>query len=124
MNCILIADDSLEWRSIIAIALRTIPDTTVLTAESAEEALVLATEQDVDVLVTDFQMSAMNGLQLLDRLRKLERWPSRGALVVSGEVASDLKKESIALGANAFFPKPFSPGELRTCVISLLESEP
>lgn len=120
---ILIADDSGEWRSILAIALRTIPDTTVLTAQSGEEALQLATEQTVDVLVTDVRMKAMSGLDLLKRLRMAHRWPLRGALVVSGEVAADLHKESLALGAEAFLPKPFSPGELRKRVISLLDSQ-
>ena len=42
MRSILITDDSPEWRSILAIALRTIPDVHVLTAESAEQALDIA----------------------------------------------------------------------------------
>lgn len=121
MHRILIADDSPEWRNIAAIALRTIPAAVVTTVESAEEALQLSREQAFDILVTDVHMGQMNGLELLTALRQLERWPSRGAIVMSGEPVAALSEAASLQGAARFFQKPFSPGELRKQVLSLLD---
>jgi len=121
MHRILIVDDSPEWRGILGIALGTIPDAEVLPAESAEQAFALSEEQPVDVLVTDFRMAGMTGLDLLNLLRERRRWPVCGAVVISGETDPDLPARAAAEGAAAYFEKPFSPSAIRKCVLSLLE---
>jgi CheY-like chemotaxis protein len=118
---ILIVDDADEARSILAIALQTIADASVEVAASAEDALSLAGAGPVDVLVTDFRMGGMNGLELLAALRERGTWPRRGAVVISGESDPGLRRRALEQGAAAFFSKPFSAGEVRRSVISLLE---
>jgi CheY-like chemotaxis protein len=119
---ILIVDDAGESRSVLAIALGTIAGARVETAESAEAALALLAGETVDVIVTDFRMSGMSGLELLATLRERGQWPGAGALVISGETDPELPRKAIEAGAAAFFPKPFSAGEVRRSVQSLLES--
>jgi CheY-like chemotaxis protein len=119
---ILVVDDSEEARSILAIALSTIPGARVDVAGNAEAALARLGTEPVDVLVTDVRMTGMNGFELLDSLRQRGRWPSCGALVVSGETDPELPRRAIEHGATAFFTKPFSAGEVRKSVISLLRS--
>jgi CheY-like chemotaxis protein len=121
MPRILIVDDSPEWRGILGIALATIPGAEVVPAASAEQAYELSEHQDIDVLVTDFRMDGMSGLDLLDRLRKQRRWPVCGAVVISGETDPDLPARAVAEGADAYFEKPFSPSAIRKCVLSLLD---
>jgi DNA-binding NtrC family response regulator len=122
MARILIVDDSPEWRGILGIALGTIPGVEVLSAESAEQAFALSNQHDIDVLVTDFRMGGMSGLDLLARVREHGRWPSRGAIVISGETDPDLSGRATNAGANAYFEKPFSPSAIRKCVLSLLNN--
>jgi len=119
---LLIVDDSDDARSILAIALGTIADTTVDVAESAEAALVRLSADTVDVLVTDVRMTGMDGFELLDELRHRGRWPVCGAVVESGETDPDLRGRAMEHGAAAFFSKPFSAAEVRKSVISLLRS--
>jgi DNA-binding response OmpR family regulator len=119
---LLIVDDSDEARSILAIALGTIPGARVDVARSAEEALALLAIEPVDVLVTDVRMSGMSGFELLAALRERGRWPTSGALVISGETDPELPRRALEYGAAAFFTKPFSAGEVRKSVISLLGS--
>lgn len=119
---LLVVDDSEEARSILAIALSTIPGATVEVAENAEAALARLGTGPVDVLVTDVRMTGMNGFELLVALRQSGRWPACGALVVSGETDPELPRRAIEHGATAFFTKPFSAGEVRKSVISLLRS--
>jgi DNA-binding NtrC family response regulator len=118
---ILIVDDADEARGILAIALRTIRGATVETTDNAEDALRCMNEPGVDVLITDVRMGGMSGLDLLIRLHESGCWPACGAVVISGETDPDLPRRALACGASAFFGKPFSAGEVRKSVISLLE---
>lgn len=118
---ILIVDDAEESRAILAIALRTIEGAAVETAGSAEEAVCAMGGDRVDVLITDVRMSGMSGLELLARLRESGCWPSCGAVVISGETDPELPRRARECGAAVFFRKPFSAGEVRRSVISLLE---
>ena len=119
---LLIVDDSDEARSILAIALGTIPDVEVEVADSAEAVLARSNADTVDVLVTDVRMTGMNGFELMEALRAGGRWPVRGVVVISGETDPELPRRAIEYGASAFFSKPFSAGEVRKSVISLLRS--
>jgi CheY-like chemotaxis protein len=119
---ILIVDDSSEASAILAIALGTIHDAAIQVADSAESALDRLIQQPVDILVTDVRMSGMSGLDLLKTARESGRWPACGAVVISGETGPDLRQRALESGAAAFFTKPFSAGEVRRVVISLLES--
>jgi CheY-like chemotaxis protein len=119
---LLVVDDSDEARSILAIALGTIPGAEVEAAENAEAALARLGTGPIDVLVTDVRMTGMTGFELLDALRALGRFPVCGAVVISGETDPDLPKHAAEHGAAAFFTKPFSAGAVRKSVISLLRS--
>ncbi len=122
MPRILIVDDSPEWRGILEIAMGTIPLAEILPAESGEQAFSLAESKPVDVVITDFRMTGMTGLDLLARLRDANRWPPRGAVVISGETDPDLPARATNAGAKAYFEKPFSAVAIRKCVLSLLET--
>ena len=119
---ILIVDDSDEARAVLAIALHTIAGASVEVAASAEQALALIAAETVDVLLTDVRMGGMSGFELLTVLRERGLWPARGAVVISGETDPELRERAIEHGAAAFFTKPFSTGEVRKSVISLLRS--
>jgi DNA-binding NtrC family response regulator len=123
MPRILIVDDSPEWRGILGIAMSTIPDAQVLPAGTAEEAFAIAEERPVDVLVTDFRLGEMSGLDLIGRLRERHRSPVFGTVVISGETDPDLPARAVAEGAAAYFEKPFSPAAIRKCVLSLLVTD-
>ena len=119
---LLIVDDADEARAILAIALGTIPGARVEVAGSAEDALARLGTEAVDVLVTDVRMSGMSGFELLAALRERGLWPVCGALIISGETDPELPRRALEYGAAAFFTKPFSAGEVRKTVLSLLRS--
>lgn len=119
---LLIVDDADEARAVLAIALGTIPGVQIESARSAEEALARWAVEPFDLLVTDFRMRGMSGIELLSTLRERGLWPSRGALIISGETDPDLPRRALECGAAAFFSKPFSAGEVRRSVLSLLRS--
>jgi CheY-like chemotaxis protein len=54
----------------------------VLTSGAAAEALELCGQQNFDVVVTDYKMPKMNGVELIARLRKLH--PATSVILISG----------------------------------------
>jgi len=92
----------------------------VLTANDAEEALELAATSNVDLLITDFQMPGMSGLDLA---RKLHGEPGRKHLPAILLTAHGLALEHVELahaGITVCLSKPFSPRDLLDKVHELL----
>jgi DNA-binding response OmpR family regulator len=93
----------------------------VLEAECASEALRLAAETaTIHLLVTDFSMPEIDGLELTRRFRALH--PAAPVLVVSGSLPLFHSKSGLDMGGFAFLAKPFQFDELLHKVRSLLDS--
>jgi len=92
----------------------------VVTANDAEEALEAAAATPIDLLITDFQMPGMSGLDLA---RKLHAEPGRRNLPALLLTAHGLALEQVDLahaGINVCLSKPFSPRDLLEQVQQLL----
>jgi CheY-like chemotaxis protein len=91
----------------------------VLSAESGTHGLRLLQHQKVDVILVDIFMPGMDGLELIQLLRKKE--PTSKIIAMSGSTG-DLDYLTIAkyLGANETLKKPFSMQELLTAVAAQL----
>ncbi len=84
------------------------------------EALRIVRERRPDLLVLDCNMPGMNGLLVLDELRKLSEFCDLPVLVLTGRTSD--KDEALAhfYGANDYMRKPFDPVELAFRVDELL----
>jgi hypothetical protein len=89
----------------------------VLDAEDPNQALRLASEQHVDLLLTDVVMPLMRGTELAQRL--LAVVPSAKVLLMSA-----YKVAEIAASGHPFLAKPFTPAVLLEKVRLLLRDEP
>jgi len=111
----LIVDDSRAIRSIIR---RTLEGQgfEVFEAGHGQEALDRLDEQpDIGVLLVDWNMPVMNGLDLVRRLRRDEEHPDRArlpVLMVTTETEVRQMVKALAAGANEYLMKPFSPEAL------------
>lgn len=91
----------------------------VVEAQDVGDALVRWGEAPADIVVTDFMMPGLNGVDLLMRLRS-ER-PEVPALIVSGYIG-DIMIDADALGpSTSLLQKPFSKGDLLRAVRALLD---
>lgn len=70
-----------------------------------------------DLVITDYAMGGMNGLELLAACRRLN--PRQKALLLSGTVEEDLNLQAPS-PADAFLAKPYQPRDLVEVVESLL----
>lgn len=81
----------------------------VVTASRGEEALALIREQQPDVMLIDYHLADMKGVEVLARLRADEYFARLPVVMTSG---LDHQEEALAAGANHFLIKPFEPSQL------------
>lgn len=118
---ILIVDDYLAMTELTACSLTllnrhyTIDQTT-----KSEEAVHKIKETAYDLLITDYHMPIINGLELAQWVR--HRLPDTKIVLMSSDLGYDLRRKAEAMGLNACLNKPFSIVELQTIVKRLLRS--
>ena len=118
MARILIIEDEEPVRALMEQSLRVV-GYQVVVAANGNQGLNLHRVEAVDLIITDLSMPDMEGLELLNTLRK-ER-ADTPIIAVSGN--PDFKSAldiASRLGAVKTIPKPFSPEELRVVVAMIL----
>jgi CheY-like chemotaxis protein len=112
---ILIVDDHPNTSAMLARILeKSDTPVEVLTACSAEEALDLTTDNHFDVLITDFLMSGMNGLDLIEKLPG-EKKPSYTILMTAYDTPG-LRISAKQLKVDDYIVKPIQPEKIREIV--------
>lgn len=117
---VLIADDDPAICTLIETVLRKGPYE-IVTRNDAESALVaLDREGRFDIIISDFMLPGISGIDLIERLRADERTRSVPILMISGHTNYAMDGRAKTAGANLFLNKPFTISQLRTAVNSLL----
>jgi CheY-like chemotaxis protein len=80
--------------------------------ESAVEALNLLEHTHADLVVTDWRMASMDGVQLAHRVRSI--WPDLPVIIMSGAVLDPYALD--VPDGTWFLPKPFGPEELSQAI--------
>lgn len=111
-------DDILESLSEL-FALR-LPGLTVLTARSGEEALSVLRRERVDVIVSDYRMPGMDGIEFLRRARGLAPGVPRMLITAYGNRELAARAEGEA-GVRITLPKPIDSAQLVRTTARLLE---
>ena len=117
---LLVVDD--EARQMEALCRTLTPEGYDVTGFSVpQEALAALREQPFDVLLTDLQLGAEDGIDLLESLRRVSP-RTRAVLMSSFATARDYQK-AIEIGAVRVLCKPFTPVELLQCIRQAVECE-
>lgn len=110
---ILIVDDFATMRRIIKNLLRDLGFNNVEEADDGTTALPMLREGEFDLLITDWNMPAMQGIDLLRQVRQdadLSRLP---VLMVTAESNKDQIVEAAQAGVNGYIVKPFTTQTLK-----------
>ena len=116
MKRILIVDDSPAARSIVAAALNEPETLSVERISSGIEALKRLSTEDFDLVVTDVNMPDLSGLELIRFIKQSERLRHLPVLVISTDTTAQDRDRALALGADAYLAKPFTPAQLRQTI--------
>ena len=109
---ILIVDDFSTMRRIIRNILEQLEFTNVEEAEDGSVAFEKLKEADYDLLITDWNMPNMTGLELLKEIRANEKLKNLKVLLVSAEAEKENIIQAAQAGANEYVVKPFTANVL------------
>ena len=93
--------------------------TVVGTARSGVEGVQLAETLRPDVVLLDFRMPGMDGLEATRRIKALPRPP----IVVMASLNAETRMQSIAAGCDAFLSKPAFTDEIGPLLTTLLRDD-
>lgn len=123
-RAVLIVEDSENSAATLEIAFLGIPGLSVLLASSAFEALRILHRPGLAVraVVTDLNMPRMDGFEMIRRIREDRCLSSTPIIVVSADTDPETPQRVAQLGVSAFFPKPYSPAQVRRKLEQILDA--
>lgn len=108
---VLVVDDEIHIVHVVSIKLRN-NGYEVITASDGGEAYDLACSQKPDIIVTDYQMPVMNGMELIEKIRKNGQTKDIPVIMLTARSFVVEQEHKDQLRINRCLSKPFSPKEL------------
>jgi len=116
---VLVVDDEIHIVYVVAIKLRN-NGYEVITAANGAEAFELVCEEKPDIIVTDFQMPVMTGLELVEKLRRSEATKDIPVIMLTARDFAIEEEQKQDLQISELLSKPFSPKELLRSIDDIL----
>jgi two-component system chemotaxis response regulator CheY len=113
---IMVVDDMSTSRGLITQALDAFGIRNVATAENGKQALTALATKPVHLVISDFNMPEMDGLQLLHQLRTAPKTKGVGFVLITGRAEQQIIDHGKKLGMNNYLKKAFQPEDLRNCI--------
>lgn len=117
---ILIVEDSSTVRQMLMLNLKQLSGCKITEASNGAEALAKLSVQPVDLILTDINMPVMDGLKLVGFVRQNENLKNIPIIIITTKGADEDRERGLALGANAYIPKPIQASSLMQTVRKLL----
>ena len=117
----LVADDEVHIVQVVAMKLRN-NGFEVVTADNGSDAYKICCEEKPDIIVTDYQMPGLTGIELIEKIRGTPGFENVPVIMLTarGFAVDDEQKEKLNIAE--CLSKPFSPKELLSHVESVLQS--
>ena len=120
----LVVDDIEAMRKVISYQLRTLGAAHILMANNGAEALKLLRQQRVDVILSDWNMPVLSGLELLKTLRADEVLYRTPFVMITAEAERARVEEAIAHGVSNLLVKPYTTSSLADRIEKAQQSTP
>ena len=117
---ILVADDESHILNVVSLKLRN-AGFTVVTARDGQEALEIAQQVMPDLLITDYHMPQMSGIELCHKLKQDPATSAIPAIMLTARGYSLEPGDTERSGILEMLSKPFSPRQLLTTVEKVLK---
>jgi two-component system chemotaxis response regulator CheY len=105
---VLVADDFATMRKIVRNILKQIGFDDIVEAEDGQAALQVLKNENIGLVVTDWNMPNMNGLELLQKIRTDPKTANLPVLMVTAEGLKENVVAAVKAGVNNYVVKPFT----------------
>jgi two-component system chemotaxis response regulator CheY len=113
---ILIVDDQTTSRLLMRDALQQIGFANIPFAKDGEEALKMMMSSPAHIVVSDYNMPKLNGLQLLQAIRTYPATRITPFILLTGSGDREVLQRAVKLGVNNYLPKPVQPAALQKAI--------
>ncbi len=121
---ILIVEDNVHFRTLIHSILQALGISKLEEARDGSEALDILGEQSPDLVILDWKMEGMDGVECVRQIRAMEGDNRFVPIVmVTGYTEASLRKQARDAGVNDFLGKPISPQSLLGRIVSVMEKQ-
>ena len=118
----LVVDDSSTMRRIIINTLNKLGYQDVIEASNGREGIDRASAGPIDVIITDWNMPEVSGIDFIRTIRAQEKTAKVPVLMVTTNAAKDDIVEALRAGVNNYVVKPFPPDTMKEKIEALLAS--
>jgi CheY-like chemotaxis protein len=119
LHRILIVEDQREVSRLLRSTVETLEyELEVVEIPSGEEAILYSSRKKVDLLVSDYKLPGMTGIELMHKVQRNQ--PQAKIILVTGQTDPEIRKEVAEAGADAFFIKPIPMADFLDAVVRLL----
>lgn len=119
MKTLLVDDDSLIRSSLSLIFMS--KGCFLLAKETAEQGLEAAKKDRFDIIISDFKLPGMNGLEFFTKVAKIQ--PNTVNILISGQGGNGMASKAAEAGIHHFIKKPFSLETLTNTLAPLIENQ-
>ncbi|MBW1739587.1 MAG: chemotaxis response regulator CheY [Deltaproteobacteria bacterium] len=110
---ILVVDDFATMRRIVKNVLRQIGFTNIVEADDGSTALGVLKKDKIDLIISDWNMPKVNGLELLKAVRGDESTKNLPFIMVTAEAQKDSVVQAVQAGVSNYVVKPFTAEALK-----------
>ena len=110
---VMVVDDQASMRAMIRRSLQDLGFRDVRDKGDAAEALAAVRADRVHLIISDFNMPDMDGLQLLEAVRQDPVIGKTVFIMLTGSSDREIVQKAAALGVNNYLVKPFAPASLK-----------
>ncbi len=116
---ILVVEDDLVTQTLIRLLLKKQKFYPII-ASSGEKALEELHEQNVNLILMDFYLPGMNGIETVEQIRQIKSCSDTPIIMVTAESNRDIVKSGLELKLNGYVLKPYQPDVLARKIIAAL----
>ena len=113
---ILVVDDFATMRKIVKNVLKQIHLENTLEAENGKKALELLNKEEVDLIISDWIMPEMTGIEFLKACKADPKFKTIPFIMITAEAQRDNVLEAIQAGVDNYIAKPFTPDKLQDAI--------
>lgn len=117
---ILIVDDHPAMLTMLKQILKQLGFGIVHEAETAEQALAMLGQEDINMVFTDLGLPAMSGIEFIQHIRKNKATKGLPVIVLSGTSEQETVVEALNAGADNFIVKPCSAQIIKEKLVQVL----
>ncbi len=119
----LVVDNSPTQRRIVNNALQRIGFDNVVEAEDGKTALIRLGKEEIDFIITDWNMPNIDGLQLTRAIRKSEKLKNMPVLMITSRCGKEDVIKALQAQVDSYMTRPFNPQQLKEKILHIIQAK-